>query len=261
MADATANPAVPPAPKLSKVLPTTRIAFAKQIQMLRAFGASYVATSKPVTSVQVAELVEIHESTARLVNAFFLDVGLMVKSEQANLGFVPSGDVIAMHRAYEWSQQNPERKLYPTFKDTWFAKALTTKLMFRGSLDESEAVGILADAAQAGPEYRAQLAVAIAFLESSGVVERDGIMLRLAKPDAQANDPKPQIEDKPTPRQPVNEPSEAMRVVRLPRAGGSLQLSGDVNLFALTGDERKLVFDLIDLMQTFEDQLKEADSI
>jgi hypothetical protein len=48
------------------------------------------------------------------------------------------------------------------------------------------------------------------------------------------------------------QPEGAMKTISLPKAGGSLTLSGNINLFALTGDERTLVFTLIDTMNAFE---------
>jgi hypothetical protein len=40
--------------------------------------------------------------------------------------------------------------------------------------------------------------------------------------------------------------------IQLPTANGSLTLSGTFNAFDLVGDERALVFALLDLMQDFE---------
>ena len=45
----------------------------------------------------------------------------------------------------------------------------------------------------------------------------------------------------------------AMKVIELPKAGGTLTLSGNINLFALVGPERDLVFALIDTMRKFEE--------
>ena len=44
----------------------------------------------------------------------------------------------------------------------------------------------------------------------------------------------------------------AMKTVTLSRAGGSITLTGNINLFELEGDERALVFDLIDKMKASE---------
>jgi hypothetical protein len=47
--------------------------------------------------------------------------------------------------------------------------------------------------------------------------------------------------------------STAMKTIELPMAGGTLTLSGNINLFALVGAERELVFALIDAMRKFEE--------
>lgn len=51
----------------------------------------------------------------------------------------------------------------------------------------------------------------------------------------------------------------AMKTVALPKAGGSITLSGNINMFELVGKERELVFALIDLMRSFEDAVGGGD--
>jgi len=46
--------------------------------------------------------------------------------------------------------------------------------------------------------------------------------------------------------------AQAIRTIRLPGAGGSLTVSGTFNPFSLAGDERALVFSIIDKMDEFE---------
>jgi hypothetical protein len=46
--------------------------------------------------------------------------------------------------------------------------------------------------------------------------------------------------------------STAMKTIALPKAAGSITLSGDINIFNLVGEERALVFALIDKMNEFE---------
>ena len=47
--------------------------------------------------------------------------------------------------------------------------------------------------------------------------------------------------------------SAAMKTISLPQAGGTITLSGNINLFELVGGERDLVFKLIDTMRAFEE--------
>ncbi len=51
----------------------------------------------------------------------------------------------------------------------------------------------------------------------------------------------------------------AMKTIELPNAGGSLTLSGTFNTFELAGDERALVFGVIDQMKAFEEKSSEEE--
>jgi len=51
----------------------------------------------------------------------------------------------------------------------------------------------------------------------------------------------------------------AMKTIALPKSGGTLTLSGNINLFTLVGNERELVFKLIDAMTAFEETLGGGD--
>jgi hypothetical protein len=57
-------------------------------------------------------------------------------------------------------------------------------------------------------------------------------------------------EDTPTAPQ-----SAAMKTIKLPKAGGSLTISGDFNWFELVADERELVLGIIDKMAAFENKV------
>jgi hypothetical protein len=50
-----------------------------------------------------------------------------------------------------------------------------------------------------------------------------------------------------------NHGAQTMKTISLPESGGTITLSGNINLFALAGAERELVFKLIDSMRQFED--------
>ena len=44
-----------------------------------------------------------------------------------------------------------------------------------------------------------------------------------------------------------------MKTITLPNSGGTITLSGNINVFELVGAERDLVFALIDTMRKFEE--------
>ncbi|HEX5369511.1 MAG TPA: hypothetical protein VFY10_08865, partial [Dehalococcoidia bacterium] len=74
----------PPAPasKPTKVLPTNRIAFPKQLDILRAFdAASGPPMHRPVSLADVAKIADLASQTLSLPNGFFIDVGLVRKVE------------------------------------------------------------------------------------------------------------------------------------------------------------------------------------
>src|SRR5437660_6354170 len=79
---------------LSKVLPTDRVAFDKQVEILRAFAAVYAASGgNPVSNETAgAALTPTFKSgTVITTNAFFTDVGLLVRSDEG--GFEPSQEL------------------------------------------------------------------------------------------------------------------------------------------------------------------------
>jgi hypothetical protein len=62
-----------------------------------------------------------------------------------------------------------------------------------------------------------------------------------------------------TPEQQENEISgKAVKTIDLRETSGSLTLSGTFNAFDLAGEERKLVYDIIDLMKTYEQKKGKA---
>lgn len=56
----------------------------------------------------------------------------------------------------------------------------------------------------------------------------------------------------PPPAMPSNQTSNAMKSIQLPNVGGSLTISGTFNAFMLVGEERDLLFQIIDLMTDYE---------
>jgi len=157
-----------------KALPTNRITLKKQFEILRAYGAASGPAGRAVTNKEVAAIVKMAEATVGLGNTFFTDVGWLLRSGD---GFVPSADVIAFINAYQWKPDSATYRLAPTLSSSWFATLLLPRLDF-GALEETEAVQLLAEAAQAGPEYKSQVELLIDFLEAVGLIVREGTVLR-----------------------------------------------------------------------------------
>ncbi len=158
----------------NKYLPTDRITFSKQLDILRGWAAASGPAGKVVTNNAVADIVKMQASTVSLANAFFVSSGLIVKTEG---GSIPCPEVAAFLRAYEWSPETAAQKLAPILQKTWFAEELLSKLAF-GPMTENEAVQDLADAAKAAPEYRGQLRILLDYLAAAGLIQRDGNQLK-----------------------------------------------------------------------------------
>lgn len=161
-----------------KILPTERIKFDKQMDLLRAYSAASGTAGKPVGNKDVAGIVKMQETTISLANAFFTATGLLQRHPDG--GFVPSAEVNDFALAHKWNPDTASHRLSPLLSRTWFAVALVPKLSFQ-PLEESEAITALAHAASAPPDYKNQLRLLIDYLEAAGIVQRDGGFVKLAK--------------------------------------------------------------------------------
>src|SRR5271157_4144845 len=81
----------------AKVLPTDRIAFPRQLDLLRAYAIASGPTGKAVSLNDVASVMKLTASTISLANPFFTDIGLIARIEG---GFVPAAEVISFNRAF-----------------------------------------------------------------------------------------------------------------------------------------------------------------
>lgn len=174
----------------SKPVPTNRIAFAKQLDLLRAYAAASGLERKPVSLGEVATIAGMTAQTASLANAFFADVGFL---QRADGGFVPSQAVHDYVAAYEWDRETAALKLAPALRDSWPFKVLSPRLQFSPQ-PEHEAIRLLAEDCGASPDYRPQLIIAIAYLEAANLIERDGNTLRLPRAAAQKQPATPAAE-------------------------------------------------------------------
>ncbi len=168
----TSAPAAKPAKaktKPQKTLPTERIAFAKQLEILRAYG-QLGSAGTTVANADVANVVGLHPSTTSLANAFFFEVGLLLKGAD---GVAPSPEVIAFARAHEWKQDTAANKLAPLLSNAWFGTALIPKVKFKPH-KTVEAIAILADASAATPEHKSQLESLLELLQAGGLIQLDG---------------------------------------------------------------------------------------
>jgi hypothetical protein len=170
-------------PRPVKPLPTNRIKFEKQLDLLRAFVAASGPSGKVVTNKDVAEIVKMADTTISLANSFFVDSGLI---QRADNGFLPSAEVVSFVRMHEWNPETAAHKLAPLFTRAWFGEAIMPRVSFR-PLEKNEATTLLAEACKASPEYRPQLETLLDYMAAAGMIVIDGNTLRAGKPTGAAS--------------------------------------------------------------------------
>ena len=174
-------------PKKSKptqTLPSDRVTVEKQLEVLRGFVAASDAEGRPVTNDEAGKVVGMAGATTVVTNPFFTDTGLLIRMDG---GAFSVGQAARDYQAaYQWDMVKAGRKLAPAFADKWFSKVLIPRLKMR-AFPRGEAVGFLAEAAKAGPEYRPRLEMIIDFLNAAGIVSADAGEVRLGALDAEEN--------------------------------------------------------------------------
>jgi hypothetical protein len=162
-------------PEPQETLPTDRVAFGKQMQFLLAYAAASENGAKGVSNETVAELVKMKSSTVSLANAFFVKSGFLTRSGRE---YIPAKEVLEYKLATGWNDPNAAHKLAPLIERTWFAQALRSKLEMRG-VEETEAIGALAQRAVVTPNYEPQLRTLIEYMTVGGVIRKEGTLLIL----------------------------------------------------------------------------------
>lgn len=203
--------------KPAKVLPSDRIAFENQLNVLRAYVAASIGGTKPCSLSEVASVVRFNANTVSVANPFFTSTGLVERSEG---GFLPSVEVINFQRAYEWNPHTAAQKLGPILRRQWFFEALSPRLSF-GPISEDEAIAALADLAGAGKEYKGNLKTLLDYLEASGLIVRDGGQVKM---------PLRQQEDQPIGKSPINTAKVEQREISSGAASGRIQINVAIDL-------------------------------
>lgn len=178
----------------SKPLPTIRIAFNKQLDLLRAYGAASGIERKPVSLTKAAEMVGLAPATTSLANGFFVDARLLQKVEGPQPQFIPSQAVLDFAAAHQWKADAPAAKLGPLLTDTWAYQALEPRLRYSGDIPENQAIQLLAEACGATTDYRPNLLIILQYLEAAGLLTRDGQTVRRIDRAAVGAMPEPQGE-------------------------------------------------------------------
>lgn len=156
--------------KPTKILPTDRVGFDKQLALLRGYAAASGVDKKPVSNNEVSGVVGIHAGSVSNCNPFFSDVGLIVREAGV---YKPSDAVFDYANSYEWDADGAASKLGPVIGGAWFSTVLLPRLNFR-SLTKDEAIKVLAEESKATPDYRDQLSLLIDYMAAAGIISVEG---------------------------------------------------------------------------------------
>jgi len=173
----------------TQLLPTTRIAAAKQIDSLRAFEAATGTKRTPVGLAEVGKIAGMAANTISLETPFFTSIGLLTKDGQK---FLPAPAVHDYVVAYEWTADTAAHRLASVFRDTWFWRELEAQLQFKQRMRESEVESLLAQAAEASQDYRQNIQWIVSFLDTVGLITRDSGLVRFGPSYAGGADSAPQ---------------------------------------------------------------------
>jgi hypothetical protein len=153
-------------PLLAHKLPSNRLSLETIFQVLRAYAAASQDGSKLVSAPEAAHLAKVHESTPSLINAFFVDAGLLTKEGKK---YRASRELLDYQNAYHFDSSNAAKKLQPAIHRSWIWAALRPRLAM-GPVSREEAVTVLAEASRATKEDRPRLEVLVEFVSACGLL-------------------------------------------------------------------------------------------
>jgi hypothetical protein len=139
-----------PRKKPNKILPSDKISFSRQLEVLRAWALASAAEDVVVSNEAVAVIVGMNASTLSLLNSFFANVGFLRKS---GAGYLPSSEVLQFNQNCAAAGQNAAYALAPLLKKTWFARAILPHLAYE-PMEHDTAIRLLAEAASMSPDDR-----------------------------------------------------------------------------------------------------------
>jgi hypothetical protein len=165
-------------PRTSHPLPSDRIAYQKQLEILRAFAVAAADNGGSASNENVGKLVKMSHTTVALATPFFVDSGFLTRADRGR--FRPSEAVVEYSRAYQWTPDRAGHHLANVVSRSWFGQVILPRVSV-SARDHDEIMAAVSAAADATTEHRQQLATVIEFAVLSGVVERQGSKFRAGR--------------------------------------------------------------------------------
>lgn len=161
-------------PRTVHPLPSDRIGYNKQQEILRAFAVAAAENNGTASNENVGKLVHMAHSSVGLVTPFFVGSGFLGRADRGRLR--PTQEVIEYSRAYQWTPDRAGHHLAPIAARSWWGQIITPRVAITPR-DMDDVLAALSSAAQATPEHRQQLVTLIEFAVLTGLVQRQGNML------------------------------------------------------------------------------------
>lgn len=158
--------------RAERPLPTDRLSFEKQIDVLRAIARLSGRERRAVTAEQLSEAMGMKGNTAGLSNRFFVESNLVEFIGRGS--YTASGALLDYHRHLSVDPQDlvgAVRCLVPAIQQSWYWQVIEP--MLDGGLPERMALLSLSGAAGA-TEHTAQLQIVLQFLVWLRMLRRDG---------------------------------------------------------------------------------------
>lgn len=209
-------------PEPTKRLPTPRIKFSKQLDIIRAYGIKSQNGTRSANYKDAAEVTGINYNTVSLMVGFLVENGFL---ERNGTQTMPTRAVLDFAQAYNWSAETAPRKLAPIVRNAWFGELLLTKLTFR-NMSEDDAIAELGAAISAGTEYKASIGMLIDYAVATDLVRRDGNQLSLGASAAPEPTPSAARDADPPDRReeaPASRPSTANVATSFMNTEGAVQ--------------------------------------
>ena len=214
--------------KPNKILPSGRIAFKGQIDLLKAYAVISGSERKPVSNKEVSDLTQVTNVTVSTANAFFADTNLLIKSAGKH---IPSDEVFNYKQALDWDKETAGHSLAPILRKTWFADVLSKRLSFE-SLPEQKVIQILAEEASASKKYKSLFVMLLDYLQFAGIIKREKDMVHIMKENSlQQKRPPPE----PIPEKTPNKQPHIVQAPSLSESGVSFSVDIRVGMDELAG--------------------------
>jgi hypothetical protein len=164
-------------PQPLRKLPTDRIKFQTQLDIIRGYGAISQNGTRAVNYREVAKLVKLDPTTVSLLNPFLVDNGFV---ERSSNDLIPSKPVVDFSIAHSWSAEMAPRKLLPIVQRSWFGNSLRSRLSFHPMSKEKAIAELANEIAATNTDLEPRLALLLDYAEAAGLVRREGNQIVVA---------------------------------------------------------------------------------